>query len=100
MQMKSLEILSYSIVMYLSSQYLDTCLSTSQKNCESALINAGEMLGDPRMEGANELWNIIMMLQNIQFLKERLGSFIAFMFLDAYFATEGKSKQGKKDQAR
>lgn len=55
MQMKSLEILSYSIVMHLSSQYLDTCLSTSQKNCESALINACKMLGDPRMESANEL---------------------------------------------
>lgn len=55
MQMKSLEILSYSIVMYLSSQYRDTCLSPLQNYCESAFIKACDILGDPRMEGANEL---------------------------------------------
>lgn len=33
----------------------DTCLSAPQKPCESALINACKMLGDPRMVGANEL---------------------------------------------
>lgn len=58
------------------------------------------MLGDPRLEGSNELQNIIMMLQNIQsfFVRRDLHlSFIAFMFLGAYFAIGGKSKQEKKD---